>query len=175
MILTPLSQLFTRWLEINEQKFKYKPIKISKHKYIFTNINPEIYLSISDEEKEISIHYIHDEEIYDYHDINYIKQLVYVSNKGFIDKGEIGKSEKRYYTSFKLLVYENLFEDITVFCDKYFVEQNHYFLVNLGTSKLAFIGNENDDSIIKEFRELITDKENSIEIEKYHLFNNKNG
>ena len=89
--------------------------------------------------------------------------------------GDIGKSEKRYYPSFKLLVYENLFEYITVFCDKYFVEQNHYFLVNLGTSKLAFIGNENDDSIIKEFRELITDKENSIEIEKYHLFNNKNG
>lgn len=175
MILTPISQLFPRWLEINEQKFKYKPIKISNNKYIFTSINPEIYLSISDEEKETSIHYSHDEEIYDYHDINYIKQLVYVLNKGFRDKGEISESEKRYYPSFKLLVYENLFEGITHFCDKYFVEQNHYFLVNLGTSKLAFIGNEYDDSIIKELSELIPDEETPIEIKKNYLFNTNNG
>ena len=46
MKISRLTTLFKVWLENNSKRFKYKPIEISKDKYIFAGINPLISLKI---------------------------------------------------------------------------------------------------------------------------------
>ena len=126
-----LSTLFKVWLENNSKRFKYKPIGISKDKYIFAGINPNISLKIINSLNMmiVNYHFNDEEDEYDHVEIGWIETLAYEENKGFTDLGWVEPYNNRYYPSYEELVYENIFEMLLKFCDEKFIEDNCYCLI----------------------------------------------
>ena len=126
-----LSTLFKVWLENNSKRFKYKPIGISKDKYIFAGINPNISLKIINSLNMmiVNYHFNDEEDEYDHIEIGWIETLAYEENKGFTDLGWVEPYNNRYYPSYEELVYENIFEMLLKFCDEKFIEDNCYCLI----------------------------------------------
>jgi hypothetical protein len=129
--ISRLTTLFKVWLENNSKRFKYKPIGISKDKYIFAGINPNISLKIINSLNMmiVNYHFEDEEDEYDHIEIGWIQTLAYEENKGFTDLGWVEPYNNRYYPSYEELVYENIFEMLLKFCDEKFIEDNYYCLI----------------------------------------------
>ena len=45
-----LTRLFDRWLSTNSDKFRYKPIQVTKNRYRFEGIIENVYLVLDEED-----------------------------------------------------------------------------------------------------------------------------
>ena len=147
-----LTTLFKVWLENNSKRFKYKPIEISKDKYIFAGINPNISLKIINSLKMmvVNYHFNYEEDEYDHIDIGWIETLAYEENKGFTDLGWEEPYNNRYYPSYEELVYENIFDALVEFCNEKFIEENSYSLIISDGFTMACICNNSQFEKLRE-------------------------
>jgi hypothetical protein len=81
-----LNELFEKWLQTNQDRFRYKPIKAGSDIYKFEGIIENIYLKIQEDTKEGMILFEHENgETYDHISLGYLEEVKYIEDKGYTD------------------------------------------------------------------------------------------
>jgi hypothetical protein len=150
---------FDKWLAKNLYRFKYKPIKIGFARYRFEGINDSIVLQITPHTRELTMLFhspnkkgtISYEDDFDMRDISWFEKIKYIKHKGYIDKGWSNQYQTKYYNSYKELLHTELFEPLIEYCNNYFIEENHYYIMECKSGiTMGLIGNTNDGKIVQE-------------------------
>jgi len=141
-----LVNYFDNWLEKNINRFRYKPIKIGFNTYHFQGINKNITLQVSQHIKELimifqSPNYDNDCDMLE---IGTLLKIKHIKNKGYCDLLWIDEYKKdRYYKNYKQMIHKELFEPLIKYCDKYFIKDNSYYVIESNDGILStFIDNK---------------------------------
>lgn len=153
-----INELFAKWLTHNHTRFQYKPIQISPTSYIFEGIIENIYLLIGERVAETMICFDDKNgENYDHISLDCHRDVQFIETKGYTDIDWLDEY-KRYFLTYEEMVYATLFEPIIEYCKKYFVDDNHLYLINLGGTTLAFIGDLNEEKKLHKYKDAQIDK-----------------
>lgn len=172
-----LNELFEKWLQTNQDRFRYKPIKAGSDIYKFEGIIENIYLKIQEDTKEGMILFEHENgETYDHISLGYLEEVKYIKGKGYTDLAWADE-HKSYFPTYEEMVYATIFEPIVAYCDKYFIGKNTLYLVEMDTATFGLIGGKREEDEIQKLKETCTNtinnKPSKYEIYKYDIFANK--
>jgi len=172
-----LNELFEKWLQTNQNRFRYKPIKAGLDIYKFEGIIDNVYLLLQEETTESMILYDYECESYGILvDLGYLEKVKYIEGKGYTDLGWLDECIQ-YFLTYEEMVYATIFEPIVVYCDKHFIDGNHLYVVDMDGIVLPSIGGESKEKEIQKLKEKCTKtpnhKPNECEIYKYDIFANK--
>ena len=144
-----LVDYFDNWLDKNITRFRYKPIKIGFNTYCFQGINSNITLQVSQHIRELimifqSPNYDNDCDMLG---IGTLLKIKYIKNKGYCDLMWIDEYKKdRYYKYYKQMIHKELFEPLIKYCDKYFIKDNSYYIIE-SREGIVFTFIDNNSSV----------------------------
>jgi len=168
-----ITKHFNRWLQKNLHLFKYKPIQIGFGEYRFDGIIDNITLFIDNNAREVDIYFHNDDDkYYDHRIMGYIAKAKHIRTKGYIDIDD----KNRFHPTYKDMIIDNLFLPIVNYCNEYFLEDSHLYLVDYSFSRFAMVGNKNDGKEIKELEIILQETGNKLnqetdtKVEKIDIF-----
>jgi hypothetical protein len=174
-----LTKLFDRWLSTNSDKFRYKPIHVTKNRYRFEGIIENVYLVLDEEDLASQI-------VFDNHEGSncgdaYLDGIMTLceDEKGFYDSDD---EDRVYFNSYEEMIHERVFSYIVSYCDTHFVPNSKLYLSgDVCSMRYLICPNEEDKRGCKKLQTIIEngtylgskkpkDTLGVVKIVKYDLF-----
>lgn len=158
----PAEAIFHEWLDVNINRFKYKPVLQENDEsyavYSFENITEDITLTVSFDSLESSLYFDNlpgfykddDDPCYEVYIIGCIENEKHHPSLGYCDVGYLDdvfydESEYAHFSTQKELYIHAVFESSLKYINKMFVPENSLYLIDYGDMTTGFIAPTDSD------------------------------